>query len=81
MAAGRSGTAPGLPFLPATCCLTIHLFIAAQTVPNRTDSQCRERWINRLNPGRKKSRVWTPEEKAKLLSAVQANTTTSGKIK
>lgn len=35
-------------------------------VGSRTGKQCRERWINHLNPDLKKSR-WTPEEDKKLL--------------
>jgi len=41
----------------------------AQHVPGRTDVQCRERWVNVLDP-ELKTDPWTPEEDQKLLETV-----------
>ena len=40
-----------------------------ESIPNRTDSQCRERWLNALDPSVKKGR-WTSEEKRLLMEVV-----------
>jgi hypothetical protein len=44
----------------------------AMLVPNRTSFQCRDRWGNRLDSGiaNRTMGKWTPEEDAKLTSAV-----------
>jgi hypothetical protein len=42
--------------------------LVAQAVPDRTGKQCRERWINQLNPCLSKNN-WTPEEDHILLSS------------
>lgn len=41
----------------------------AQFVPGRTQSQCRERWLNCLDPSLNLER-WTEEEDSKLLAAI-----------
>eukprot|EP01004_Peranema_trichophorum_P005824 NODE_466_length_2720_cov_40.181363_g399_i0.p1 GENE.NODE_466_length_2720_cov_40.181363_g399_i0~~NODE_466_length_2720_cov_40.181363_g399_i0.p1 ORF type:complete len:830 (+),score=156.73 NODE_466_length_2720_cov_40.181363_g399_i0:79-2568(+) len=44
----------------------------SNTMPHRTDSQCRERWTNILDPTLTKA-SWTPEEDMKLMEAVQTH--------
>lgn len=44
--------------------------IIAQHIPGRIGKQCRERWLNHLDPHVKKS-AWEPEEDATLLEAQQ----------
>ncbi|GAA5987796.1 hypothetical protein JCM11641_004932 [Rhodosporidiobolus odoratus] len=39
----------------------------AQRVPGRTDAQCRERWLNCLDPKLKSNKVWNEEEEALLV--------------
>jgi hypothetical protein len=44
----------------------------ATLVPGRTNDQCRERWINTVDPANGKSEgKWTPEEDAKLTEGVE----------
>jgi myb proto-oncogene protein len=44
----------------------------AAMVPGRTNLQCRERWVNTVDPTNVKSAArWTPEEDAKLTGAVK----------
>ncbi|XP_074280679.1 uncharacterized protein LOC141605703 isoform X2 [Silene latifolia] len=42
----------------------------AQFVPGRTQGQCRERWVNCLNPSLRNRCEWTEEEDTKLREAV-----------
>jgi hypothetical protein len=44
---------------------------AAAMVPGRTKGQCRQRWINTLDPANVMKGQWTPEEDAKLMEAVK----------
>jgi hypothetical protein len=44
----------------------------AKCVPHRSCKQCRERWVNHLNPEVIKKK-WTPEEDAKLIEVGLAN--------
>jgi hypothetical protein len=44
----------------------------ATLVPGRTNVQCRERWINTVDPGKNKGK-WKPEEDAKLTRAVKTH--------
>jgi hypothetical protein len=46
--------------------------IVARTLPNRNGKQCRERWINQLNPGLKLE-VWTPEEDKALIALTRVH--------
>ena len=41
--------------------------VVAEQVPGRTDKQCRERWLNHLNPFIKNG-GWSPEEDDEILS-------------
>jgi myb proto-oncogene protein len=44
----------------------------AAMVPGRTNYQCRERWVNRLDPANRKNLgIWTPEDHAKLTEAMK----------
>lgn len=43
--------------------------LISQLVPNRTDVQCRERWMNKLDPTLNEG-TWTKEEDEKLLELV-----------
>lgn len=43
--------------------------VIKDSIPNRTDSQCRERWINTLDPSVRKGR-WTEEERKLLMELV-----------
>ncbi|KAA8496233.1 Transcription factor MYB3R-5 [Porphyridium purpureum] len=38
----------------------------AESIPGRSGKQCRERWLNQLQPGIRRDQ-WTPEEEQKLL--------------
>ena len=51
----------------------------AARVATRTDVQCRERWMNVLDPARAagKARAWTAEEDARLEAAVSRRATTT----
>jgi 3-keto-L-gulonate-6-phosphate decarboxylase len=43
----------------------------AAMIPGRTDQQCRQRWVQSLNPSNgKKKGQWKPEEDTKLIEAV-----------
>jgi hypothetical protein len=41
--------------------------VVAQAIPGRTGKQCRERWVNQLDPTLNAG-VWTPEEDQVLMS-------------
>jgi hypothetical protein len=48
---------------------TLNWTLVADNIPGRTGKQCRERWVNQLNP-QLKFEVWTPEEDSCLMSLV-----------
>jgi transposase-like protein len=54
-----------------------HWAAVATLVPGRTDGQCRQRWVDNLNPDncrekkRKPPRSWEPDEDAQLVEAVK----------
>jgi hypothetical protein len=49
-----------------------HWVAVAAMVSGRTDKQCRERWVNTVDPTNgKKAGQWTPEEDARLTEAVK----------
>ncbi|CAD6246818.1 unnamed protein product [Miscanthus lutarioriparius] len=43
--------------------------LIAKSLPGRIGKQCRERWINHLNPNIKKNDIWTEEEDMVLIRA------------
>lgn len=51
----------------------------APAVPHRSDQQCRERWLNVLDPSLRLC-AWEPAEDAALRAAVAACTKPDGKI-
>ena len=51
----------------------------APAVPHRSDQQCRERWLNVLDPSLRLC-AWNPAEDAALREAVAACTKPDGKI-
>jgi len=49
--------------------------LIAATIPNRTDVQCRDRWVGRLDPSlHKRGRKWTVKDLVQLEKAVKAHT-------
>jgi hypothetical protein len=49
-----------------------HWVAVAKLVPDRTSVQCRQRWVDTLDPASgKKAGPWTPEEDAELTKAVK----------
>jgi hypothetical protein len=48
---------------------TLKWSIVATFIPGRTGKQCRERWLNQVNP-RLNFEVWTPEEDSCLMGLV-----------
>jgi hypothetical protein len=48
---------------------TLNWTLVANSIPGRTGKQCRERWVNQLNP-QLNFEVWTPEEDSCLMSLV-----------
>jgi hypothetical protein len=51
---------------------TANWTLVAQALPRRSGKQCRERWVNQLNP-QLKSEVWSGEEDQALLSLVMVH--------
>uniref|UniRef100_A0ACD5W1S0 Uncharacterized protein n=1 Tax=Avena sativa TaxID=4498 RepID=A0ACD5W1S0_AVESA len=43
----------------------------ARRLPGRTGKQCRERWINHVDPGIQQKKMWTEEEDRELIAAHQ----------
>ena len=55
--------------------------LVAKMVPGRSDVQCRERYVNCLDPTIKSGLPWTQEEDETLLSGATEHTTPGGKIR
>lgn len=51
----------------------------APAVPHRSDQQCRERWLNKLDPSLRFD-AWQPAEDTALRAAVAACTKPDGRI-